>query len=88
MGKSDARFIVFDEDGSTVAEIPMNVRAVLSDEGDAVAISVELQQGGVIVQPEWVGMEVTLELSPKAVTQDRMTTEILAVARQYEVPVG
>lgn len=88
MSRPDARLIVFDEDGQTVAEIAMIVRPVVADDSAAVVLAVELQQGGVIVEPEWVGKEITLELSPSAVTRDRLTSEIISLAHRFGVTVG
>jgi len=88
MSRPDARLVVFDEWGQTVAEIGMIVRPCVADDTEAVVLAVELAQGGVIVEPEWVGKEIVLELSPSAVTRDRLTAEIIEVARRFEVPVG
>ncbi len=88
MSRPDARLVVFGEGGETIAEIPMIVRPVVADDEGAVVLAVELQRGGVIVEPEWVGNEITLEISPSAVTRDRLTAEIIAVAHRFEVPVG
>jgi len=88
MSRPDARLVVFGADGETVAEVSMIVRPVVADDEGAVVLAVELQQGGVMVEPEWVGKEITLEISPSAVTRDRLTAEIIAVAQRFEVPVG
>lgn len=88
--RPDARLIVFDKDGQTVADIPMVVRPIVSDDERAVVLSIEMPQpqGGVIVEPDWVGKEITLEVSPAAVTRDRLTAEIIEAARRFEVSVG
>lgn len=88
MSRPDALLVVFGGDGETIAEVPMNVRPIVADDERAVVLAVELQQSGVIVEPEWVGKEITLEISPSAVTRDRLTAEIIEVARRFEVPVG
>ncbi len=88
MSRPDALLVVFDENGATVSEVPMSIRPIVADDGAAVVLAVEEKQGGVVVKPEWVGMEITLEVSAQAVTRDRLTAEIIETARQFEVPVG
>lgn len=88
MSRPDAQLIVFGEEGDTIAYVPMTVRPIVADDSDVVVLAVELQQGGVIVEPSWVGKEITLEISPSAVTRDRLTAEIIELAHRFGVPVG
>lgn len=87
--RPDALLTVYDpETGKTVDSVALIVRPIVSDDMTVAVFALELSWGGVEVMSEWVGKEITLEVSPSAVTRDRMTAEILEVAHRNQVPVG
>lgn len=89
MNRPDALLVIYDQEtGDVVNTVVLTMRPILADTEDAVVLALELPFGGVTVQPEWVGKEIVLEVSPSAATQDRMTAEIVQAARRFEVPVG
>lgn len=87
---SDARLIVWDADtGRSVTEIDLYARPVVGDAVDRVVIGLETPHlGSVTILPEWAGMEMSIEVSPSAVTTERIMQDIAAVATLMKVPVG
>jgi len=87
---TDARLIVWNEDtGRSVAEVDLYARPVVGDDVDRVVLALESAvYRSVHILPEWAGLELSIEVSPSAVTGEQIMQDIAAVATRMKVPVG
>lgn len=88
---SKARLVVWNPaTGDEVASVELRVKPVISgDDADAqIFVGLDPVEGAPFIPERWVGMDYTIEVSPKAVTSDRLTAEIVDLARRMGVQVG
>ena len=86
---SDARLVVWNPtNGREVASVELRVKPVVVEESERVLLSLDPVEGSPYIPERWVGMDFAIEVSPKAVTTDRLTNAIVDLARQMGVQVG
>lgn len=91
MTLTDARLVVWNPStGNEVGSIELRVKPVISGDEPHTQVLVGLDpvEGSPFIREEWLGMDYTIEVSPKAVTSDRLTSEIVDLARRMGVQVG
>ncbi len=76
--------------GQVIADVECGVTAVVSDDDQQVVYELVPQDGGLdfTIPSEWAGMNLTVEVSPRAVTSDPLTRAVADVAKRMGVPVG
>lgn len=85
---SDARLVIWNpRSGVEEESIPLRIRPVVSD-SDSVVIALDPDDGQPFIRESWVGMDFSIEVSPRAVTADPMTHAIADVAKRMGVRVG
>jgi len=88
---TDARLVVWNPaTGNEVGSIDLRVKPVISgdDQHAQILVGLDPVEGAPFIPERWVGMDYTIEVSPKAVTSDRLTAEIVDLARRMGVQVG
>ena len=86
---SDARLVIWNPStGNEIGSVELRVKPVISGDDAQVLLSLDPVEGSPFIPERWVGMDFTIELSPKAVTSDHLTNAIVDLARQVGVQVG
>lgn len=86
---SDARLVIWDhQTGKEVGSIELRVKPVISGDDARVLLALDPTEGSFFIPERWVGMDFTIEVSPKAVTSYQMTSQIVDLARRVGAQVG
>lgn len=90
---SPARLVVWEPTtGEVIEGIDLPIQAIVEAEGGAegVVLAIDRDEYGqdLTIRPEWVGKNIYMIVSPSFVTSDRMTAEIVSVAKDMGVPVA
>ena len=86
---TEARLVIWNPaTGNEIGSVELRVTPVISGDDAQVLLSLDPVEGSPFIPERWVGMDFTIELSPKAVTSDHLTNAIVDLARQVGVQVG
>jgi len=86
---SDARLVIWDRSsGEEVDSVELRVKPVISGDDDRVFLALDPTEGSSSIPERWAGMAFSVEVSPRAVTSDRLTSEIVDLARRMGAQVG
>ena len=86
---TDARLVIWNPtSGNEIGSVDLRVTPVVGGDSEQVLLSLDPVEGSPFIPERWVGMDFTIELSPKAVTSDHLTNAIVDLARQVGVQVG
>lgn len=85
---SDARLVIWNpRNGQEIGSVELRVKPVVSDD-DRILLSLDPVGGSPFIPERWAGMDFTIEVSPKAVTAEGLTSEIVDLAKRMGAPVG
>lgn len=85
---SDARLVIWNpRNGQEIGSVELRVKPVVSDD-ERVLLSLDPVEGSPFIPEHWAGMDYTIEVSPKAVTSEGLTSEIVDLARRMGTAVG
>ena len=86
---TEARLVIWNPtSGNEIGSVELRVKPVVGGDSEQVLLSLDPVEGSPFIPERWVGMDFTIELSPKAVTSDHLTNAIVDLARQVGVQVG